>query len=305
PQTVGSGNRVSVSVTLCSIPQLREEGQVDGCYWSWEKHRKTASDFINTFLGQQVAPVGHSLKSHTEHVNAYTYNDPQFPNNRIVMVDTPGFDDTSLSDQEILRRISVWLAQSYDTHMKMAGVIYLYDISAKRWQGSMARNFEVFEKLCGQAAARKVVLVTTMWDQVQKEQGEEREEELKAEFWKDMIRNGSAVHRGNLDRMAAQDTVDFLLAKEAIYPLQIQQELGEINKSLQETRAGRHLSEALQALLKVRGEAAPLLRDLAGDSVIKENIVENDTQIKSLLEEIMERTRTEIPQRILKLFNRT
>lgn len=68
--------------------------------------------FINTLLGQQVAPVGHNLNSYTSHVQAYTYNDPQFPNNRIVMVDTPGFDDTVLSDREILRRIGVWLAQS-------------------------------------------------------------------------------------------------------------------------------------------------------------------------------------------------
>ena len=31
---------------------------------------------------------------------------------RVVLVDTPGFDDTDLSDTEILRRIAVWLAAS-------------------------------------------------------------------------------------------------------------------------------------------------------------------------------------------------
>ncbi|KAG6864616.1 hypothetical protein C0991_008264 [Blastosporella zonata] len=218
------------------------------------------------------------------------------------MVDTPGFDDTSITDREILRRISVWLAQSYDARMKMAGVIYLYDISTKRWQGSMARNFEVFEKLCGQAASRKVVLVTSMWDQVSQAKGQEREQELKNEYWKDMIKNGSAVHRGNLDRMAAQDTVDFLLAKEAMYPLQIQKELGDINKTLGDTDAVRHLSVALQALLKSREESAPLLREATADPVLSQLILENDTKIRSVLEEIVDKTRLEIPQRILRLF---
>ncbi|KAG6818298.1 hypothetical protein H0H93_006187 [Arthromyces matolae] len=214
------------------------------------------STFINTLLGKQVAPVGvgHSISSHTAFVQAYTYNDPEFPKNRIVMVDTPGFDDTSLSDREILRRIGVWLAQSYDARMKMAGVIYLHDISVEWWQGSTARNSEVFERLCSQAAARNFVLVTTMWDRlVSKAVGEKREEELKMQYWKGMIETGSAVHRGSLEQMAAQDTVDFLLG--ATYPLQIQKELGEVNKTLQDTEDVRHLlgsEEAFEVFLKTR-----------------------------------------------------
>lgn len=31
---------------------------------------------------------------------------------RLILVDTPGFDDLFLEDTEILRRISVWLAAS-------------------------------------------------------------------------------------------------------------------------------------------------------------------------------------------------
>jgi hypothetical protein len=36
----------------------------------------------------------------------------EIENRRIVLVDTPGFDDTEISDSEILRRIAVWLASS-------------------------------------------------------------------------------------------------------------------------------------------------------------------------------------------------
>ena len=31
---------------------------------------------------------------------------------RVIIVDTPGFDDTYMDDVEILRRIGVWLASS-------------------------------------------------------------------------------------------------------------------------------------------------------------------------------------------------
>jgi hypothetical protein len=37
---------------------------------------------------------------------------PKLKDRRIVIVDTPGFDDTFEDDGEILRRISVWLASS-------------------------------------------------------------------------------------------------------------------------------------------------------------------------------------------------
>lgn len=31
---------------------------------------------------------------------------------RLILVDTPGFDDTYIDDAEVLRRIAVWLAVS-------------------------------------------------------------------------------------------------------------------------------------------------------------------------------------------------
>ena len=62
-------------------------------------------------VGRDVAGVGHDIISCTQKIEPFIItrtNDPR----RIVLVDTPGFDDTLLDDTEILRRIAIWLAIS-------------------------------------------------------------------------------------------------------------------------------------------------------------------------------------------------
>ena len=59
--------------------------------------------------------VGHDLKSCTptlQHSFIDIPNRPALGDSRLVIVDTPGFDDTYIDDQEILRRIAVWLAST-------------------------------------------------------------------------------------------------------------------------------------------------------------------------------------------------
>lgn len=60
--------------------------------------------------------VGHKMTSYTSKLQYAVIdsipNKPQFEDRRVVIVDTPGFDDTFEDDVEILRRIAVWLAAS-------------------------------------------------------------------------------------------------------------------------------------------------------------------------------------------------
>jgi hypothetical protein len=62
----------------------------------------------------QHVQIGHDLKSCTTQLQAVPFNISQGPlkGRRVVMVDTPGFDDTSVNDAEILKRIALWLALS-------------------------------------------------------------------------------------------------------------------------------------------------------------------------------------------------
>ena len=61
--------------------------------------------------------------------------------------------------------------------------------------GSTLRNLETFASLCGQKAMPNVVIATTMWGKVEKEEGEQREEELKSEFWAKMQVDGCKTAR--------------------------------------------------------------------------------------------------------------
>jgi hypothetical protein len=59
--------------------------------------------------------VNHGLRSCTRGIEVAPHILPSThkvsPNRRLVLVDTPGFDDTDIGEYEILRRISVWLAR--------------------------------------------------------------------------------------------------------------------------------------------------------------------------------------------------
>jgi hypothetical protein len=60
--------------------------------------------------------VGHELSSCTTTVQHAFINIQDRPrligHRRIVIVDTPGFDNTNMDDEDTLRRIGVWLASS-------------------------------------------------------------------------------------------------------------------------------------------------------------------------------------------------
>ena len=58
--------------------------------------------------------VNRGLESCTREIGVALFTLPSthqvWPNRRLVLVDTPGFDDTKQCEFETLRRISVWLA---------------------------------------------------------------------------------------------------------------------------------------------------------------------------------------------------
>ena len=59
--------------------------------------------------------VGHDISSCTSTLQYAIVDNPstrKLEGRRVIIVDTPGFDDTYEDDVEILRRIAVWLASS-------------------------------------------------------------------------------------------------------------------------------------------------------------------------------------------------
>ena len=68
--------------------------------------------FINEYLGKSAARTSPKYESCTPNVESHIHT--LSSKRRIVLVDTPGFNDTHEDETEILRRVAVWLAASYD-----------------------------------------------------------------------------------------------------------------------------------------------------------------------------------------------
>lgn len=208
------------------------------------------SYFIDLLTGQIGRRAGSTLKSVTEKIQATRVHHRKY-GKRIVLVDTPGFDDTTRTDMEILAMISEWLVQTYKSDVKLSGLIYLHRITDNRMGGSPFRNLRMFGNLCGDLVMSRVVLVSTMWDNVNLEAGEKREGELKQQFWQGFIERGSMVDRLKPSNgEEAWRIVDALIENsQERDSVLLQEELVDLKRRLNETEAGKTLYTSLQLLL--------------------------------------------------------
>jgi len=262
------------------------------------------STFINTAVGRTVMTVGHDLQSCTDKMQHTIISHPSDPTRRIIFVDTPGFDDTFVDDAEILKLIAVWLAHSYSEGIKLAGIIYLHEISQARMLGTSRKNLTMFKKLCGDRALKNVILATTKWDDIAPGVGEPREQQLSNKYWKEMVSQGSKIKRFTHTRESAWAIVDPIVNKDPISVL-IQQELVDLQKLLPQSEAGKTLRYSLQELLEGQKEMARQLQDdkgTQGDEEFQRRQEETMQQIRSTLNQIQE-LKVPLGKRILAFFS--
>ena len=125
--------------------------------------------------------------------------------------------------------------------MKMKGILYLHRITDNRMQGSMIKNLQLFKSLVGEHALKNVVLVTTIWGEVKNfAAAEDREQELRGDFWSAMLDKGSRTTRFEGDKASAEGLVAQLLGKRDVV-LQLQYELVDKRVQLKNTTAGAFL----------------------------------------------------------------
>lgn len=165
----------------------------------------------------------------------------------IVLVDTPGFDDYTLSDVGALRMIASWLRIEYEGGSKLSGVLYFHDLSEGRLSGSGLRQINVFESMCGKSALKNVSLLTTRWDNGASADLKREDKELKTNFWKGMIANGAKPMRCENTKESALAIISDVLQRaetDGKEWLQLQFELEK--KPLSETNAGITLTKHLE-----------------------------------------------------------
>ncbi|CAG7849996.1 SubName: Full=Uncharacterized protein {ECO:0000313/EMBL:CCA72592.1} [Serendipita indica DSM 11827] len=201
------------------------------------------TNFIAKASGHGAQYVNANLRPQPPNLRTFTTTHPT-TGRRVVFVDTPGFDDTTVSDAETLSLIADWLILLKKQGARVSGVLYLHPITNNRISYPARENIETFVRLCGTEAMPNVILVTTMWDEIaDKTMANNREEELKRDFWDRMLRDGGAAKRFMNTSESAWDVLREL--PETPVSLQMEYELEKGGNRVHKTSAHKHLNSSM------------------------------------------------------------
>ncbi|KXN89088.1 hypothetical protein AN958_06289 [Leucoagaricus sp. SymC.cos] len=207
------------------------------------------SHFVDLLTGQPGSRTGDSLDAATSQVNGVRVNHPIY-GDRIVLVDTPGFNESARTSTQVMQMINRWLQKTYKKGAKLNGLVYLHRITDNRITEPL-RSLCMFRELCGDTGMTQIVLVSTMWEELMADDGLSRERELEQLHWKPLIEKGS-----KLDRLARSDPKDAWRIIEQLIRRndtraisQLQEELLNLGSALHDTHSGRVLQESLQKAL--------------------------------------------------------
>ncbi|KAK3950023.1 P-loop containing nucleoside triphosphate hydrolase protein [Pseudoneurospora amorphoporcata] len=251
------------------------------------------STFVTHFVDGRDDIVGHGLQGYTHAIEVYKFAYSDSVN--VCLVDTPGFDDTNLSDGDVLRTVGAWLGKTYKENKLLNGIIYLHRITDPRMQGTARKNLFIFQKLCGKDALKNVTLVTTMWEDVKLEDGKRRERELieTPGFWGSMAAQHAHVDRHDNTQESAKRILERFFEREGI-ATSLQKEL-EKGKEVLDTEAGKELNihwikreETLNTEVQTTGKDLKEARETNNKEVVEEletRLKEAKAELKKLSEE--------------------
>ncbi|TEB18249.1 hypothetical protein FA13DRAFT_1746237 [Coprinellus micaceus] len=143
---------------------------------------------------------------------------------RIILVDTPGFNDCDRSDSSVLHDITTWLQKSFPEGGHRGGVIYLHDISADRIQAAADSDLQALDfAFNSERASKRLVIATTKWNCINNAEANRRHDILK-DHWKTLSAS-STIHKFNETADAWNIISDFLPQLERGSPISMSREL--------------------------------------------------------------------------------
>ena len=107
----------------------------------------------------------------------------------------------------------------------------------------------MFEKLCGTNTLKNVIVLTTFWDQVGLEIGEDRERQMQSKFFKGVVDGGARFMRHDRTAASARAVLSYVFAELAPVVTQIQIEMGVEGRTLAETAAGMVQQEEIERII--------------------------------------------------------
>ena len=198
------------------------------------------SYFIRKLTSNPDVKVGHALESCTQRSQPW---EADVGGTHLLLIDTPGFDDTVRSDSDVVLEIASSLSFQAALGMRLLGIIYLHDITAPRMRGSLRRELEMLRLIVGPDKYRHILLVTTKWgDKTRRREYENRQFQLEENYWEDLMLGGAACHRFEGSADSAKAIVSQLNFR-ADVTLALQKELAG-STEFNQTSVGRYAEQA-------------------------------------------------------------
>ncbi|CAE6418496.1 unnamed protein product [Rhizoctonia solani] len=228
------------------------------------------TSFANIASGSEMQ-VGKGLRSSTKHLEAS--NTFQVDNQPVIIVDCPGFNDTYLTETEILRRLADFLIKAYTSKYNIVGFLYFHNISDTRVGGASFLHMNLFKALCGPIALQNAIYVTNMWSEPPTEDQIMREVELRDtdKFFGAALMEGAQMARHYNTQESAHAIIQQLLEKNPVIT-KLQCQLVDDKMPLEDTDAGLVIGEDLEDDLRKQQQE---MNDLKEE---KEKALESNNQ---------------------------
>lgn len=206
--------------------------------------------FARAASGDNSLRVGHSIYPCTQHPQVVSFTLDHRP---ILLIDTPGFDDDSRTDVQILEDIAKWMAQQ--GYMKRSdqldGLVMLHPVTVHRLGGHERRRTKLLQNLLGENAFKRIIIATTMWERIKDEDEEDAGRAVKArekDIWYDFVSKGAKLRKHQNCTESAYRIIREIIERSQKYgtlePL-IQTELQK-DPSLVRTTAGKSMKKDLE-----------------------------------------------------------
>ncbi|KAK5947350.1 hypothetical protein PMZ80_001500 [Knufia obscura] len=215
------------------------------------------SFFIRKLTSNSEVKVGHALESCTQRSQPW---EADIGGTQLLLIDTPGFDDTVRSDGDVVLEIASSLSFQATLGMRLLGIIYLHDITVPRMRGSLKRELEMLRLIVGPENYRNVLLVTTKWgDKSRRREYENRQFQLEENYWEDLMLGGAACHRFEGSADSAKAIVAQLNFRANVV-LALQKELAG-STSFNQTAVGRYAEQSRSKIQHELDSMSTMSRD--------------------------------------------
>ncbi|KAK0655067.1 P-loop containing nucleoside triphosphate hydrolase protein [Cercophora newfieldiana] len=207
--------------------------------------------FARLVSGNQELRVGHSIYPCTQDPQVVSFILDDRP---ILLIDTPGFDDDSRNDVQILEDIAKWLAQQgyLKGSDQLDGLIFLHPVTLHRLGGQERKRTRLLQNLLGDNAFKRIIIATTMWERIRDEDEEDVKRTVKErekDIWHEFVSKGARLRRHQNNIESAHQIIREIIKLSERYgklePL-IQEELQK-DPRLIRTTAGRSMKGDLEA----------------------------------------------------------